>query len=461
MTPVGLVDQGFLWLERRHQPMHVGGLMLFTPPPEQAAEYAQRFAERARAAKVAQRPFNQRLVRRVGVWFWEEDPDFDIESHFWHLSLPRPGRIRELLALVSQLHGSLLDRAKPLWEAYLIEGVEGERVALYTKIHHALVDGVAAMRMLQRALTEDANAPDGPMPWEIPPRPPAAASTAAAGNGESAQAGAARAALEQVREGALEQLNAIPTVARELLRSFRARGGRDPDHVTSYQAPKSLLNQRVSGSRRFAAQSWSLERIRAASKSHGATINDVALAMCASALRRYLHELDALPDKPLVAMVPMSIRRDDSDSGNQVAIVLANLGTDLEDPKERLSTISRSVKNSKDRFANMTQTEILSYLGTALAVSGINMATGLVPERQSFNVVISNVPGPKQPLYHDRARLDGLYPVSIVLDGQALNITVLSNVDKMEFGLTACRRTLPRMQKLLAYLEDGLRELES
>src|SRR5262249_9151120 len=121
-------------MERRNQPMHVGGLMLFTPPPDQAAQYAQRFAEPARAAKVRRRPFSRRLGRRLGIWFWEEDREFDIESHFWRLSLPRPGRIRELLALGSQLHGMLLDRAKPLWEAYLIEGVEGGRVALYTKI---------------------------------------------------------------------------------------------------------------------------------------------------------------------------------------------------------------------------------------------------------------------------------------------------------------------------------------
>jgi diacylglycerol O-acyltransferase / wax synthase len=456
VNPVGLVDQGFLWLERRHQPMHVGGLMLFTPPEEQADQYAQRFAERARAAKVPQSPFNRKLVRRMGVWFWEEDTEFDIEAHFWHLSLPRPGRIRELLALVSQLHGMLLDRAKPLWEAYLIEGVEGGRVALYTKIHHGLVDGVAAMRLLQRALSEDPAART-PLPWEQPPR---RRRTDVAGEPAEGAGSGSGGALAAVAQAAREQVDAIPTVARELMRSFRARG-RDPDHVSADQAPRSLLNQRVSGSRRFAAQSWSLERVRAAGKAHDVTINDIILAMCAAALRAYLRELDALPDKPLVAMVPMSIRRDDSDSGNQVGMVLANLATHIEDPKERLATISRSVKNSKDRFAKMSQTEILSYLGTSMAVSGLNMATGLVPERQSFNLVISNVPGPRQPLYFDGARLDGIYPVSIVLDGQALNITVLSNVDKLEFGLVACRRTLPHMQKLLTHLEQGLRELEA
>jgi diacylglycerol O-acyltransferase / wax synthase len=449
VIPVGIVDQGFLLLERRHQPMHVGGLLLFTPPPDERDTYAQRLAERARAATVAQHPFNQRLVRRMGLWFWDVDTDFDIEAHFWHLSLPRPGRIRELLALVSQLHGSLLDRAQPLWEAYLIEGVEGGRVALYVKIHHAVVDGVAAMRTLQRAMSDDPGARELPMPWAMPPRR----------REDDAPAQGPLAALARLGLGAREQLAAVPTVTRELLRSFKARRN-DPDYVSTYQAPRSILNQRVTASRRFAAQSWPLDRIKDVGKRHGMTLNDVALAMCAAALRRYLLELGALPEKPLVAMVPMSIRRDDSDSGNQVAIVLANLGSDLEDPLERLSAISRSVKHSKDRFAKMSQPEILNYMATAMAVSGLNIATGIAPKSQAFNVVISNVPGPKKPLYLDGARLDGLYPMSIVLDGQALNITLTSNVDKLEVGLTACRRTLPHMQKLLAFLEDGLHELE-
>lgn len=444
MKPVGAVDNVFLLLEKRHQPMHVGGLMLFRP--DDAAAFATRFAERARASTVAQPPFNQRLVRKLGMWFWEDDPEFDVEAHFWHLSLPKPGRIRELLALVSQLHGALLDRAKPLWEAYLIEGVEDGRVALYFKIHHALVDGVASMRILQRALAEDPEARDVPMPWAREPR-----------QREARQ----ESSLATIGAAASEQLAALPTAVREVVKAFRAR--REPDHVSTVQAPRCLLNQRVSASRRFAAQSWDLERMRAVSRTHGVTINDVALAMCGSALRRYLLELRsdglALPEKPLVAMVPVSIRRDDSDSGNQVAMVLANLATDVADPVERLQAVSRSMKTTKERFAKMSQAEILAYVATSMAAAGVNIATGFAPQRQAFNVIISNVPGPKAPLYFDGARLEGLYPVSIVLDGQALNITLTSNVDRMEFGLTACRRTLPRMQKLLGLLEDGLKEL--
>lgn len=448
MRPVGLVDQGFLWLEGRNQPMHVAGLQLLTPPKDDP-EWIERTVGLARAATTAYPPFNQRLVRRGGMWFWEEDTEFDVEQHFYHLSLPKPGRIRELLSIISKIHGNLMDRTKPLWETYLIDGLEDGRVALYSKIHHALVDGVAASRMLLRQMSES--------PDERALTPLWAMERKKRETGEEKTG--PYAAMAQAAAMAKEQLFAMPKVARELIGAARARI-KDPDHVSVFQAPRSILNQRISGSRRFAAQSYSFKRMRAAGKQLGATVNDMALAMVSSALRRYLLELDALPEKPLVAMVPVSTRKDDSDSGNQVAMVLANLATHLDDPGERLGAIMRSMKDSKERFSRMSQLETMNYLAIVMAASSLNMATGLVPTWQAFNIVVSNVPGPKKTLYFNGARMDGTYPVSIVLDGQALNITLTSYGEHMEVGLIACRRTLPHMQKLLQYLEDGLVELE-
>ncbi|WP_156502392.1 WS/DGAT domain-containing protein, partial [Oleiphilus sp. HI0067] len=178
-------------------------------------------------------------------------------------------------------------------------------------------------------------------------------------------------------------------------------------------------------------------------------------------LRNYLISLNALPDKPLVAMVPMSMRRDDSDSGNQIAMILATLGTHLADPTERLESIRRAVKESKDRYASMTLEEAINYTALTLAPAGLNMVTGLSSRLQAFNVVISNVPGPKKHLYWNGSRVEGMYPVSIPLDRIALNITLVSYVDSLEFGFTACRRTLPSMQRLLDYVEQGLTELEA
>jgi diacylglycerol O-acyltransferase len=450
MRPVGLVDQGFLWLERRNQPMHVAGLQLLRPAPDDP-DFIERTVRLALGATHARPPFNQRLVRRGGMWFWDEDREFDVESHFHHLALPKPGRIRELLALVSKLHGNLMDRTKPLWELYLVSGLEDGRVALYSKIHHALVDGVAANRMLLRQMSESPDDKELVPLWAIERKKRDAE--------VEGQRTGPFAVMAQAVAMAREQLGTLPGVAREVVRTIRAR--KDPDEVSAFSAPKSILNQHISGARRFAAQSYSFKRMRAAGKALGATVNDVTLAMCASALRRYLQDLDALPERPLVAMVPVSTRKDDSESGNQVAMVLTSLATHLDDPEDRFKAVMRSMTAAKERLGRMSQLEMMNYLGVVMAPSGLNMATGLAPTWQAFNVVVSNVPGPKKTLYFNGARMDGTYPVSIVLDGQALNITLTSYGDDMEVGLIACRRTLPHMQKLLQYLEDGLAELEA
>ncbi|MGH8632319.1 MAG: WS/DGAT/MGAT family O-acyltransferase [Burkholderiales bacterium] len=455
MKPLSPMDLTFLFAERRNQPMHVGGLQLITPPPDAPPDFVQRIAERIRNPAVVVAPFNQRLVRRFGAWFWTEDTDFDLEAHVRVLALARPGRIRELLALVSQLHSNHLDRARPLWEYYIIDGVENGRVAVYVKIHHALVDGVAAMRMLMKSMSEN------PLARQLPPiwAKPLHDSVDAGGEARAARPSPA-AVLAQLAQAAREQIGGLPLVLRELYRT--AQEARSSGALAnSFLAPRSILNQRISASRRFAAQSYSLDRIRTVGKLRAATVNDVVLAMCASALRKYLLELDALPDQSLVAMVPISMRRDDTATGNQVAMLLARLGTQLSDPLERLQTIQRSVQASKDRYAKMTPAQILSYAGMLTAPSNISVATGFAPHFQAYNLTISNVPGPKKPLYWNGARMEGTYPVSIVADGQAMNITLNSYADKMEFGITACRRALPHIQRLLDYLEQGLGELEA
>ena len=444
MRALGPIDQAFLWLERRQQPMHVGGLMLFKIPEDADKNFVQEVAARFKAVTPPVRPFNQRLE---GM-FWEEDEEFDLEHHFRHIALPDPGRVRELLAYVSQEHSALLDRAKPLWECHLIEGIEGNRFALYFKMHHAVVDGVAGMRIAQKSLSTDPNEKALTPLWAVKrDKRPKEETTALSNFADT---------MTRLRH----QASSIPKVAKELYQAIRASYEHDPDYVSVFQAPRSILNQKVSGSRRFAAQSYDLPRIKAIGKALGVTINDVVMAMCAGALRSYLLELNVLPAKPLIAMVPMSLRRDDSDGGNQISMILANLGTHLADPAARLDIIHRSVQNAKDRFSRMSPSEIMAYSALVYSISGANLMTGIAPKLQAFNVIISNVPGPKEKMYWNGAELDGFYPVSIVLNGMALNMTLTSYVDKLEFGLIACRKALPSMQRLLTYLEDALDELE-
>jgi diacylglycerol O-acyltransferase len=444
MRALGPIDQAFLWLERRQQPMHVGGLMLFKIPEDADKNFVQEVAARFKAVTPPVRPFNQRLE---GM-FWEEDEEFDLEHHFRHIALPDPGRVRELLAYVSQEHSALLDRAKPLWECHLIEGIEGNRFALYFKMHHAVVDGVAGMRIAQKSLSTDPNEKALTPLWAVKrDKRPKEETTALSNFADT---------MTRLRH----QASSVPKVAKELYQAIRASYEHDPDYVSVFQAPRSILNQKVSGSRRFAAQSYDLTRIKTIGKKLGVTINDIVMAMCAGALRSYLLELNALPAKPLIAMVPMSLRRDDSDGGNQISMILANLGTHLADPKARLDIIHRSVQNAKDRFSRMSPSEIMAYSALVYSISGANLMTGIAPKLQAFNVIISNVPGPKEKMYWNGAELDGFYPVSIVLNGMALNMTLTSYVDKLEFGLIACRKALPSMQRLLTYLEDALDELE-
>ncbi len=451
MKPLSPADQLFLWLEKRQQPMHVGGLMLFSYPENAGPKYVSELAESLKEYDSPEAPFNQRLKTRFGQNFWEKDKQFDLEHHFRHEALPKPGRIRELLALVSAEHSNLMDRKRPLWECHLIEGVQGRRFAVYNKAHHAMIDGVSAMRMCTRFLSNDPSARDLPPYWAMPPK--SRSDNAPNGPANIVQT------IEQIADAAGKQLGTIPTVAREMLKSIQ-KSQKDGDYVSYFQSPPSILNQPITGSRRFAAQSYPIERIKRIAKAMKATLNDVVLAVCGSALRDYLISQHALPDKPLIAMVPVSLRKDDSAGGNQIAMILANLGTHIADPGNRLKVIKDSVQEAKDRYASMSSEEIMNYNAMMMAPAGLNMLTGLIPSWQAFNVVISNVPGPKEELYWNGAKLEGMYPVSIPMDRIALNITLLSYVDQLEFGLTACRRTLPSMQRLLDYIEHGIYELE-
>ena len=445
MRPLHPIDFIFLNLEKRQQPMHVGGLFLFQIPEHAPSTFIQDLVADIRNSKsIPVPPFNNRL----NGFFWDEDEEFDIDHHFRHIALPHPGRIRELLIYISQEHSSLIDRAKPLWTCDIIEGIEGNRFAMYFKIHHAMIDGVAGMRLLEKSFSKDLNSKTIVPPWCI--------------EGKRAKR------LKQTRLGKIKnilstikgQLEVAPTVTQELFKTVFTEMGKNPDYVSSFQAPSSLFNQRVSSSRRFAAQSFDLGRFRAISQALGVTINDVVLAVCSGALRDYLITQDALPKKPLIAMVPASLRDDDSDMSNRITMILANLGTHKEEPLERLEIIKRSVQNSKTRFKRMSSNQILNYSAFIYSAAGVNIASGLMPKRQAFNVIISNVPGPREPLYWNGAKLDAIYPASIVLDGQALNITMTSYMDKLEVGLTGCRKTLPKMQTLLAHLEQEIQRFE-
>ncbi|ORW31608.1 diacylglycerol O-acyltransferase [Mycobacterium paraense] len=446
MEPMMPTDAVFLLGESREHPMHVGGLQLYEPPPGAGPEFVREFTDALIASGEFQPTFRKHPATILGgitPMAWAYDDEVDVDYHVRRSALASPGRVRELLELTSRLHTSLLDRHRPLWELYVVEGLKDGRFAMYCKMHHALIDGVSAQKLMQRSLSNDPEDHEIRAPWSLPARKRKPSPTSRLGSlvrtaGSVAALGPSTVSL--ARAALLEQQLTLP-----------------------FGAPRTMFNVKIGGARRCAAQSWSVDRIKTVKRAAGVTLNDVVLAMCSGALRYYLLEQDALPDTPLVAMVPVSLRREDEADagGNLVGAILCNLATDADDPAQRLQAVSESMRNNKKAFSELPRVQ-------ALALSAMNMgslALAAVPgwvnsTSPPFNLVISNVPGPQEQLYCGGARLDGNYPLSAILDGQALNITLVSNAGNLDFGLVGCRRSVPHLQRLLAHLESSLKDLE-
>ena len=341
-----------------------------------------------------------------------------------------------------------MDRTRPLWELHLIEGLADGRVALYAKVHHAMFDGVAAMNMMQPVLSSD--------PHEQ--RPPLWAQ-------ERRRTAEREADPTCPHQGLLERAlkvgaEIVPGVQQRLARARRRRDARGPTRR------RSARRRRCSTSRSPARAASPRSRSRSSAfkaigKAVGATVNDVTLAVCAGALRRYLLAQNALPDRPLIAMVPVSLRSADQDGGNQLAILLANLG-DASRRSTRAPAARRRLDDvAKERLAQMSQLERLAHAAAMSAPMGASMVTGHARRHPIYNVVISNVPGPKHTLYLDGMRLDESYPVSIPVDYLALNITITGYGDDLGFGYIACRRSVPALQRMLDHTDESLLELEA
>jgi diacylglycerol O-acyltransferase / wax synthase len=449
MKLISPTDSMFLLGESREHPMHVGGLGVYEPPNGMSGSDFLRDLHREMVENQDFQPTFRKhpatLLGGIANIGWTFDDDVDLDYHLRRSGLPAPGRVRDLLELTSRLHGTLLDRHRPLWEAHLVEGLNDGRFAVYVKFHHALIDGVSALKLTQRSLSTDPDDTEVRVPWNLPAKRPSSGPehpsllrtlTRTAGSA----AALAPSTVSLARAALLEQRLTLP-----------------------FGAPRTMFNVPIGGARRVAAQSWSLDRIKSIKQAAGVTVNDVVLAMCAGALRHYLIEQNALPDEPLIAMVPVSLRTEaEADSGgNMTGILLCNLATDTDDPAKRLEAIHNSMRDNKKVFSQLPKMQALALSAMLMSPMALTLLPGFVSAvRPAFNIVISNVPGAREPLYWKGARLDGNYPLSIALDGQALNITLVNNAGNLDFGLVGCRRSVPHLQRLLGHLEDSLKELE-
>ncbi len=449
-------DSIFLLAESREHPMHVGGLQLFIPPENAGPDYVRDLVAVFKASDNVSPVFRKRPKEPVGslgnAW-WTLDETIDFDHHIRHSAVPGPGRIRELLEMTSRWHGSLLDRHRPMWETHVVEGLQDGRIAIYSKIHHSLVDGVSASRMFQKSMSEDPNAMDCVPPWAARPRK------------RSSKAGGFD-PLGLVRN----TLGVAGEVAGMAPATFRIASTiiREGD-IEMPKAPKTILNVPVGGARRFAAQSWEIERIKQVARSSGTTLNDVVLAMVSGALRDYLIEQHALPDQPMTAMVPVSLAlraesagvEDSGAGGNSVGAIIVNLATDKADGATRLEEIAYSSSRAKKLVSGLSPTQFLAWSVFNMMPMVLGPIPGVVKYGPPpFNVIVSNVPGPRNDMYFNGAKLDGIYPVSIVLDGQAVNFTLTSRGNFLDFGIIGCRKSVPHLQRFLIHLETAIAELE-
>ena len=484
MRQLTSLDAQFLAIENGRNLGHVSGLSIYDPS---TAPDGVLTADRM-CAILTERlhllpPFRWRLAEvPLGLDhpYWIEDPDFDIEYHVRELALPKPGDDRQLAEQVARIHARALDRAHPLWELYDIQGLRKGRVAVFTKIHHAAIDGMSGAEILSVLLDPS---PEGRV---VPPAPDEGQPPAAPGQLEMLQRGLLGMPRQQLRAlnalpRTIAHLDAIPgvqdipgapTLARVTRRIRRiGRPARDGGMLEAprSKAPRTVFNGPVSSHRRVAFGTLSLTAVKDIKKATGTTVNDVVVTVVAAALRRFLDERGELPDAPLVAMIPVSVRTEEQRGtyGNRVSTMAVAIPTDIDGALERLQAAHEALRSAKEHHKAVPAS--LMQDATLFVPPAIHARASRVTLRLSarnavspiFNVVISNVPGSPTALYSAGPRLIANYPVSAVTDGMGLNITVLSYEDRLDFAIVADRDQVPDAWPLMDALGSALDELEA
>jgi diacylglycerol O-acyltransferase / wax synthase len=452
------LDASFLYLETPAQMMHVCGIIVLDPDTVPEGYSFERLREQLRA-RVAAIPAFSRKLRQIPLRLdhpvWVADEDFDIDRHVHRIAVPSPGGDLELSEVTGHLAGIPLDRSRPLWEMWVIEGLADGRVAVFSKMHHASVDGVSGANMISHlcSLEPDVGSP-APAEWDDTWREP--------GELELAARGLLTTVLKPL---AVARLVAPST---QLLTRTLDRAREGTAMAAPLKAPRTSFNGTITGHRAVAFAEMSLDDIKAIKNATGTTVNDVVLAIAGGALRRYLLDRGELPEASLVATVPISVHESSRRAGgsNKVSALFARLGTDEADPLTRLERLSASNKNAKEHHKAIDADTLQQWaefaaprtFGLAVRVySGLRLAE---KHPVVHNLVISNVPGPPVPLYFMGAKIDALYPLGPVFHGAGLNITVMSNDGHVHVGIIACRELMPNVWELARLLPAELAALE-
>lgn len=455
MAQLSSLDASFLHMESNRTPMHVGGLLVFKLPENAAPDYLNKLFQRLLNSPVTNPPFCYKL-KKGGIMGtspeWKIAKKIDIDYHVRHSALPFPGGEKELGVLVARLHSIHLDFDRPLWEFHLIEGLENNRFAVYMKNHHALIDGMGAMKMFKKWLCSDPQEEAEVAPWSADfavkrkrhkkPKPPVD------------------------KNSVLEAVKSQFKFGSELVAKLREMN--DPEinpeggMYSAMHTPKTLFNQSISPQRRLATQLYDIERFKRIQQKTGTTVNDVCLAVIGAAIRRYLDELERLPEDSLIVSIPVGLPRPDGEIGNAAIGFTCPLGTDINNSTDRLDTISTITRRTKQQLKTLSGGALKQFSMLATGPLMLGQLTGLgMKMPPMFNLVVSNVVATRSKMFWNGAELEAMYPISILFDGYALNITVVGYADSLALGFTGCRNALPSLQRLAVYTGDALAELEA
>jgi WS/DGAT/MGAT family acyltransferase len=469
------MDSLMLAGERFGSAMHVGVLLILTPPPDADLDgYVDRLY---RDSLIGDQKVDARLRRHPrrgtdtgGLWAWHEVEELDLREHVHRVTLTPGSGPADLWELVSELHGGRLDMSVPLWTSYLIDGLPDGRFALYIKIHHTVIDGVGGLRMINESLTTDPNRRSLPPFYAEKDTAPGKALSKVdhkSANDKRLRLPGPFAAVRAVADAAAAGIDLTRRVAAAELANVLGALVTDAV-VPPFDAPHTRFNAKLGPRRAAAGTSLDRGRIRAVQQAAGVTSNDVLTALIAGALRAWLLERDQLPERSMVAMCPVSVRDRDAAShgednaGNKFGLGLCPLGTDITDPAERLAFIHLAMKNIKKQVTTKGSDAMLAVMGPAI---GSTVVLPLLPfgalMPPSCNMAISHVPGPQEEMYYNGAHLDEIYPVSTVFDGMGLNVTVCTYADRVGVGYVTDYDVMPRIAELVPLTEAALAELEA
>jgi len=450
MKKLSFQDAFFLRAESDTCPFHVASLMILNPPEHAPARYLRNLAEQFYRLPEVWPVFGYRLDNPESLRNpkWIETDDYDPKDHVLHYRLPSGGKEADLMELVGRAHEALLDRTRPLWQVHIIEGLPKNRFAIYFKVHHALVDGVGGIKLMREMFTPD---PKGRLLERI--QAPPLVKT----HGKKSLGNAVKHSVEAL----LKQAKALPE-AYSLLANMGLDNllGKADVPQLPFSAPRTILNKELSSRRRFVTCELPLKKLKKVSKYYGGTINDVLIAVFGGALRSYLADLQMLPKTSLEAGIPVSVKAEGSDAGNQLSFIICPFGTDQKDPVKRLTKIIRTTRKAKDKLSHMSpeSNEDLAIIAMVpfLVVTLTHSSQSFPPV---FNTIVSNVPGPTGPVYMEGAKLERIYPVSIVTDGMGLNITVISYNGKLCVGITCAPGGEPDIESLDRRIRESFKEL--